>query len=85
VRAPHRDELRKYLREHGVASQIYYPLPLHLQPAYRFLGYKEGDFPEAERACREVLSLPVHPHLSVEQVEYVADVVRHFVTAKAGV
>ncbi len=85
IRTPRRDELRRYLAEHGVMSQIYYPLPLHLQPAYRFLGYQEGDFPEAERAAREVLSLPIHPHLSAEQVEYVADVVRHFATARAGV
>jgi dTDP-4-amino-4,6-dideoxygalactose transaminase len=85
VRTPHRDELRKYLTEHGVATQIYYPVPLHLQPAYRFLGYHEGDFPEAERASREVLSLPIHPHLSAEQVEYVADVVLHFATARAEV
>jgi len=57
---------------------VYYPLPLHLQEAYRHLGYKRGDFPHAERAAEEVLSLPVHPELSMEQIDYVAAMVRQF-------
>jgi len=85
VRSQRRDALMTYLTEHGVRSAIYYPSPLHIQKAYEHLGYKEGDFPEAEKACKEVLSLPIHPHLSREQVEYAADVVCHFVASKAGV
>lgn len=85
VRCSRRDEFKAYLGEHGVASAIYYPVPLHLQPAYAYLGYHENDFPVAERACQEVLSLPVQPHLTTEQVEYAADVARHFAVAKAGV
>jgi dTDP-4-amino-4,6-dideoxygalactose transaminase len=73
-----RDALQKHLAARNVQSAIYYPLPIHLQEAYAFLGYKAGDLPECERASREVLSLPVHPDLSPEQVEYAADTVRAF-------
>ena len=73
-----RDALRAYLAAHGVASGIYYPGPLHLEEAYRYLGYEPGDMPEAERAGREVLSLPVVPELTTEQRECVADSVRAF-------
>ena len=73
-----RDDLQKHLAGRGVQSAIYYPLSLHVQPAYAFLGYKEGDLPESERATREVLSLPVHPDLRPEQVEYAAEAVRAF-------
>jgi len=78
IRHRQRDALQAYLKEHGIATAVYYPLPLHLQEAYRCLGYKRGDFPHAERAAEEVLSLPVHPELSVEQIEYVAAMVRRF-------
>ncbi len=73
-----RDALQKHLASHGVQSAIYYPLPIHLQEAYAFLCYKEGDLPESERASAEVLSLPVHPELSREQAEFAADAVRSF-------
>ena len=72
----HRDALQQHLAAHGVPSAVYYPLPTHLQPAYAHLGYRAGQFPVAERLCRTVLSLPIHPTLSDEQVMYVADVVR---------
>ena len=78
IRHPQRDALQQYLKEHGIATAVYYPLPLHLQEAYRCLGYRRGDFPHAERAAEEVLSLPVHPELREEQVEYVAKMVRRF-------
>lgn len=78
IRHPQRDALQQYLKEHGIATAVYYPLPLHLQEAYRCLGYRRGDFPHAERAAEEVLSLPVHPELREEQVEYVAAMVRRF-------
>jgi len=73
-----RDALQQHLAARGVQSAIYYPLSIHLQEAYAFLGYKEGDLPESERASREVLSLPVHPELSREQAEFAAEAVRAF-------
>jgi dTDP-4-amino-4,6-dideoxygalactose transaminase len=78
IRHRQRDALQTYLRERGVVTAVYYPLPLHLQEAYRCLGYRRGDFPLAERAAEEVLSLPVHPELRTEQIEYVAAMVRRF-------
>lgn len=78
IRCRRRDELRVWLAEQGVGTEIYYPVPLHRQECFYDLGYREGDFPEAERAAREVLSLPVHPALVPDDVEYVADRVRAF-------
>jgi dTDP-4-amino-4,6-dideoxygalactose transaminase len=72
VRVPNRDEVKKKLAERGIGSGIYYPLGLHLQDCFAYLGNKEGDLPETERACREVLALPVYPELKEEQVCYVA-------------
>lgn len=68
-----RDEVRKRLADRGVPSMIYYPIPLHLQRAYRALGYKEGDFPVSERLASTVFSLPMHTELDGEQLQYVAD------------
>lgn len=73
VRVPDRDRVKQTLADKGIGSAIYYPIPLHLQECFAYLGYHEGDFPESERACREVLALPVYPELSHEQVEYVAE------------
>ena len=73
-----RDALQQYLKDQDIPSAIYYPLPVHEQEAYTFLDYKVGDFPVAEQLCREVLSLPVHPGLMVEQVEFIAANVRTF-------
>jgi dTDP-4-amino-4,6-dideoxygalactose transaminase len=72
VRVPDRDRVRKQLADRGVGSAIYYPLPLHLQPCFAYLGCKVGDLPESERACGEVLALPVYPELTEEQIRYVA-------------
>ncbi|UOG76727.1 DegT/DnrJ/EryC1/StrS family aminotransferase [Hymenobacter tibetensis] len=71
-----RDQLQAYLQQHGIPSVVYYPLPNHLQPAYQHLGYRAGQFPVAERLCRTVLSLPMHPTLTHEQVAYIAEQVR---------
>jgi dTDP-3-amino-3,4,6-trideoxy-alpha-D-glucose transaminase len=78
VRLDRRDDLRRHLAEDGVETGIHYPLPLHLQPAYAFLGHRPGDFPVSEKASRTILSLPIHPALSDEQVGLVIAAVRSF-------
>jgi dTDP-4-amino-4,6-dideoxygalactose transaminase len=72
IAAPERDKLREFLAENDVGSAVFYPKPLHLQDCFRELGYKRGDLPAAEKACNEVLSLPVYPELSQDQIEHVA-------------
>jgi dTDP-4-amino-4,6-dideoxygalactose transaminase len=78
VRSPQRDALRDYLSRNGVGTQIHYPAPIHFQHVYKHLGYAAGDFPDSERACREVLSLPLYPELSDEAVDAVARLVGEF-------
>lgn len=73
-----RDPLRLFLSQHGIGTEVYYPFPLHLQPCFRHLGYKKGDLPESERACDEVLSLPMFPELTEEEQDYVVSVIREF-------
>ncbi len=78
VRAPRRDALRDHLINRGIGCAVYYPLPLHLQECFSYLGYKQGQLPIAEQACREVLALPVFPELTDAQVNRVADGVLEF-------
>ena len=73
-----RDNLRAHLQNAGISTGLHYPIPVHLQPAYRHLGYEAGDFPETERACEEVLSLPMYPELADEAVLSIVDSVRQF-------
>jgi dTDP-4-amino-4,6-dideoxygalactose transaminase len=76
VRVPGRDQALSALKEAGIDAAIHYPVPLHLQPAYRHLGYREGDFPVTERIAREILSLPMYPEITEEQVDRVASALR---------
>jgi dTDP-4-amino-4,6-dideoxygalactose transaminase len=78
LRVPRRDELQEHLKKKGIGSSIYYPLPLHLQPCFEYLGYSEGAFPESERAAKEVISLPVYPELTTAQLNEVIGAVREF-------
>jgi dTDP-4-amino-4,6-dideoxygalactose transaminase len=78
ILVPRRDELATYLKEQGIGTSIYYPKPLHLQKCFAYLGYKEGDFPVAERVCREILALPIYPELRNEEVEYVCEAIKIF-------
>jgi dTDP-4-amino-4,6-dideoxygalactose transaminase len=78
IRVPHRDRLREFLRAKGVGTEVYYPIPLHLQKCFEYLGYKKGDLPESERAAEETLALPIYPELSPQQQEYVVKQIRDF-------
>jgi len=78
ARAARRDGLRRHLAKHGIATGVHYPVPLHLQPAFAASGLKRGDLPVAERACREIVSLPLWPHMADSAVEEVAQRVREF-------
>jgi len=78
VRHLRRDELKKHLEANGVGCAIHYPIPLHLQKAYASLGHKAGDFPMAEKAARECLSLPIYPELTDAQIRRVAEVIKDF-------
>jgi dTDP-4-amino-4,6-dideoxygalactose transaminase len=78
VRAYRREELREFLTARKIGTEIYYPIPLHLQPCFVYLGYREGDFPQAERAAKEVLALPMFPELTEDEQRRVVDSIADF-------
>jgi len=78
IRAPRRDALRDHLTAQQIGSDIYYPVPIHLQTALKDLGYKPGDFPHAERAAAEVLALPLYPELRDDEQQTVVTAIRNF-------
>jgi dTDP-4-amino-4,6-dideoxygalactose transaminase len=78
IQTNRRDKLKNFLSEKGIDTKIHYPIPIHLQDAAKYLGYKKGDFPVTENQTETILSLPVFPELSDEQIEYVADTINRF-------
>jgi len=78
IRHPERDRLREYLAEQGIGTQIHYPVPCHLQQAYAFLGYEEGQFEITEQYARQVLSLPNYPELTDDECHYICDIINQF-------
>jgi dTDP-4-amino-4,6-dideoxygalactose transaminase len=78
IRAQRRDDLRRFLSERGIGTEIYYPLPLHLQTCFAYLGFQPGDLPESERAAREVLAIPMFPELTEAEQDWVVDSIGSF-------
>ncbi len=85
IRVAGRDALQSYLKKRGVGTEVYYPVPMHLQECFAYLGYQSGSFPESERAAMETLALPVHPELTDEQAEYVVRCIDDFLTTSSAV
>ncbi|HTP30806.1 MAG TPA: DegT/DnrJ/EryC1/StrS family aminotransferase, partial [Candidatus Acidoferrales bacterium] len=78
IQGERRDALQAHLKGQGIGTEVYYPIPLHLQPCYAFLGHKKGDFPVSERLAEQSLALPVHSELPAEDIEYVCETIRAF-------
>ena len=80
IRVAGRDELQSYLRKKGVGTEVYYPVPMHLQECFAYLGHQAGAFPESERAAKETVALPVYPEVTDQQAQYVVECVGEFLT-----
>ena len=85
IRAEARDGLQTHLQQAGIATGVHYPVPVHLQPAYRDLGYRRGDFPVTERCAAQLLSLPMYPELTKELISSVVNTVENFIIARSPV
>jgi dTDP-4-amino-4,6-dideoxygalactose transaminase len=83
IRVSRRNELQAFLQKKGIGTEVYYPVPMHLQECFVYLGVKEGAFPESERAAKETVALPVYPEVSEQQMGYVVDCVREFFTTNS--
>ena len=84
IRVPRRNELQAYLQKRGVGTEVYYPVPMHLQECFAHLGYTAGAFPESERAARETLAVPIYPELSDSQARFVVDCIGEFLAGATG-
>jgi dTDP-4-amino-4,6-dideoxygalactose transaminase len=82
IQTPNRDRVQEYLQQKEISTGLHYPIPLHLQPCFAYLGYKEGAFPRAEKSAKQILSLPMYPELTKEQVEFVAQSIRECYASK---
>jgi dTDP-4-amino-4,6-dideoxygalactose transaminase len=80
IRTRRRDDLQKHLKSQDIGTEVYYPVPMHQQECFAYLGHKEGDFPESERAAQESLALPVYPELTNEQAKYVVKTIQEFLS-----
>ncbi|MCH3963148.1 MAG: DegT/DnrJ/EryC1/StrS family aminotransferase [Clostridium sp.] len=78
ILAENRDELAAYLKENEIGNSIYYPIPLHLQKCFSYLGYKKGDFPVAEKLSKEVIALPIYPEITEKEIDFVCDTIKKF-------
>jgi dTDP-4-amino-4,6-dideoxygalactose transaminase len=78
IRVPKRDQLAEHLHKNNIGCEIYYPVPLHLQECFKHLGYKERDLPQAEKAAKEVLAIPIYPELTDRMKNYVAQTILAF-------
>jgi len=78
IRVPRRDEVIAHLREKNIGCEVYYPVPMHLQECFRYLGYKEGNLPESEKAAKEVMAIPIYPELTDEMKDYAAETILSF-------
>jgi dTDP-4-amino-4,6-dideoxygalactose transaminase len=83
IQAADRDGLLNHLVGNGIEAKVHYPIPMHLQEASRYLGYKQGDFPVCERHCETILSLPVHQHLATDQLDWVIDQIHEYYSGKS--
>ena len=77
---PKRDELLAHLQKNKIGCEIYYPVPMHLQECFKYLGYKQGDFPEAEKAAKEIMAIPIYPELTDEMKDFVAETILTFLS-----
>jgi len=83
IRVPERDGLKAALQAKGIGTEVYYPVPMHVQDCFAYLGHKPGEFPERERAATHTLALPVYPEVSKAQIEYVVSCVGEFYAGRA--